>query len=145
MSASEVEQQLYDALEQRVVGALEALGLLDLADEARRRLDSTVPVLAAQLVQDGDDRLSAQTVIDLAGVAWDIDPAPEWWHTPLGRLVARSVGCEDSEVVSHSVAAAMLGVHRGTISQLVHRGTLDRHPDGGVARASVLARLARGA
>ena len=37
----------------------------------------------------------------------------------------------------------MLGVHPGTVAQLVHRGTLDRHPDGGILRASVLQRLAR--
>jgi hypothetical protein len=38
----------------------------------------------------------------------------------------------------------MLGVVRGTVSQMVARGTLDRHPDGGVLRSSVLARLAAG-
>ena len=32
---------------------------------------------------------------------------------------------------------------RGTVAQMVHRGTLDRHPDGGVLRSSVMARLAR--
>ncbi|MBF6333604.1 hypothetical protein [Nocardia transvalensis] len=143
MSSAEVEQQIYDSLDERVVGALEALGWLDLADLARQRLDKTVPMLAAQLTQDDDDQLAAQTVNDLAGVAWDADPEPEWWRTPVGRLVARSVGREDSEAVTHHVAAAMLGVTRGTIAQLVHRGTLDRHPDGGVTRASVLNRLVR--
>lgn len=36
-----------------------------------------------------------------------------------------------------------LGVHPGTVAQWMHRGALDRHPDGGVLRASVLQRLAR--
>lgn len=59
------------------------------------------------------------------------------------RVCARSLGRDDAEAITHSVAAAMLGVHPGTVAQLVHRGTLDRHPDGGILRASVLQRLAR--
>lgn len=104
--------------------------------------------LVAQLEQEGDDRLAAQTCIDLMCVLWP-HAAPEdcgradWWQTPLGRLCARSLGRDDARAVSHSVAAAMLGVTRGTVAQLVHRGTLDRHSDGGVLRSSVLARLAR--
>jgi hypothetical protein len=139
----EVTDQLADDLDARVVGALEALGWLDLAEIARKRLPDTAALLAAQLAQDEDDRLSAQTVIDLAGVAWDVNPDPAWWQTPVGRLVARSVGRDDTEAVTQEVAGAMLGVTRGTVSQLLSRGTLDRHPDGGVARASVLARLVR--
>ena len=60
----------------------------------------------------------------------------------LGRLCARSVDYGDSDSVTRSVAAAMLGVHPGTVAQLAHRGTLDRHPDGGITRASVLLRIA---
>ena len=43
--------------------------------------------------------------------------------------------------VTQQRAADMLGVTRGTVAQLVHRGNLERHPDGGVAIASVVARL----
>lgn len=94
------------------------------------------------------DRLSAQTVIDLMCVLWphgspEDSGCPEWWRTPLGRLCARSLGTDDAEAVSRSVAAAMLGVTAGTVQQLVHRGTLDRHPAGGVLRASVLQRIDR--
>lgn len=84
----------------------------------------------------------------------------DWWQSPLGRLLARWFGREDpygddevgrmaAEMFGHGrsvtqhVAAAMLGVTRGTVAQMVHRGTLDRHPDGGVLRSSVMARLAR--
>lgn len=102
------------------------------------------PLLAAQLCQDDDDHLAAQTAIDVMCALWPTgDPPPDWWSTPLGRMVARSGGVDGSDAVTQSVAAAMLGVTRGTVAQLVHRGTLDRHPDGGVTRASVLARLAR--
>lgn len=115
---------------------------------AASQLAAVSRVLASQLAQEDDDRLSAQTCIDVMNVLWP-HASPEdcghadWWRTPLGRLCARSLGRVDAESVTRSVAAAMLGVHIGTVSQLVHRGTLDRHPDGGVLRASVLRRLAR--
>lgn len=115
---------------------------------ARSQLTSTAATLAGQLCQDTDDRLAAQTCIDVMCTLWP-HGAPEdvgradWWRTPLGRMCARSLGRDDAEAVTHSVAAAMLGVTRGTIAQWVTRGTLDRHPDGGVLRASVLQRLAR--
>lgn len=120
---------------------------LDVEDMVRSRAEAYAPMLAVQLTQDDDDRLSAQTVLDLMAVLWrhgDPDTLdPDWWRTPLGHAVARSVGRNDAESVSHSVAAAMLGVKRGTVSTMVSRGTLDRHPDGGVLRSSVLQRLAR--
>lgn len=47
----------------------------------------------------------------------------------------------DDACVTQADAAAMLGVSRGTIAQLVSRGTLARHPDGGVDRAAVIARM----
>lgn len=137
-----VAKQLRDALDAGIVSNLITLGWWDLADLARERLEPTARRLASQLAQDEDDRLAAQTVIDLAGLAWESDPSAQWWRTPLGRLVARSLGHQDTEAVTQSVAAAMLGVTRGTIAQLVARGTLERHPDGGVSRASVLKRIA---
>lgn len=111
-------------------------------------IHESVELLAAQLVQDEDDRLAGQTVIDIMTTLWPhVSPEQagmaDWWRTPLGRACARSLGREDAESISQSVAAAMLGVTRGTIAQMVHRGTLDRHPDGGVLRSSVLQRLAR--
>ncbi len=120
-----------------------ALRGADLAAELPARAEQAAPRIAAQLRGD-DDHEVAQTVIDLAaaGVIPD-DPLPGWWATPLGRMTARSIGHPAAEAVTHSVAAAMLGVTRGTIAQLVHRRTLDRHPDGGVTAASVRARLAR--
>ena len=135
--------QIETAIQDRVVSSLRSLGWSDLALEAEGRVAATAAMLVTQLLQDEDDRLSAQTVIDCAGVLFDLVPEPEWWRTPFGRLVARSIGRDDAESVSHSVAAAMLGVTRGTVAQLVHRGTLDRHPDGGVLRGSVLQRIGR--
>lgn len=140
---SEVEAQLRDELHQRAY----PLGVLagpDAALDWPAALEQRAGVLAAQLCQDEDDHLAAETVIDVMAALWPTgDPPPEWWTTPLGRVVARSVGADDAEVVTHSVAAAMLGVTRGTIAQLVHRGKLDRHPDGGVLRSSILQRIAQ--
>lgn len=134
-----------------VAWRLHALGLAftDPVDPVvRSQIVSLSDVLVAQLAQDDDDRLAAQTCIDLMAALWphgspeDVGEAA-WWSTALGRLCARSLGRDDAESVSQSVAAAMLGVTRGTVAQMVHRGTLDRHPDGGVLRASVLQRLSR--
>lgn len=138
-------RQLRSELEGRAV-ALAAIAGPEAAAEWPRTIAQRAGELAAQLTQDYDDRLAAQTATDVMCALWPdgVDPPHEWWHSPLGRLVARSVGREDAETVSHSVAAAMLGVHRGTVAQLVHRGTLDRHPDGGVLRSSVMQRLAGG-
>lgn len=133
-----------DELDRALVGPVRSLLGFDLADLLTERVEARAPMLAAQLAQDDDDRLAAETVIDLLPAIWgQADPDPDWWRTPLGRLCARSLGRADAEAVTHSVAAAMLGVHRGTVSQLVHRRTLDRHPDGGITRASVLMRLSR--
>lgn len=111
-------------------------------------LAATARLLVGQLAQDDDDRLAAETAQDVMTALWP-HGSPEhiergdWWTTPLGRLCARALGRDDTDAVTQSVAAAMLGVTRGTIAQMVHRGTLDRHPDGGVLRASVLQRLGR--
>lgn len=103
--------------------------------------------LATQLCGK-NEAIAANTVIDVIGALWPhANPErcgrADWWTTPLGRVCARSLGKVDAEAVTQHVAAAMLGVTRGTVAQMVHRGTLDRHPDGGVLRASVLQRLSR--
>ena len=134
-----------------IAWGLHSLGLAfadPIAPTAAAQLTEVARVIVAQLAQEHDDRLAAQTCIDVMAVMWP-HAAPEdcgqadWWRTPLGRLCARSLGRDDAESVSHSVAAAMLGVTRSTVSTMVRRGTLDRHPDGGVLRASVLQRIHR--
>lgn len=146
----EVARQIRDELADRAWHLhICGLAFADPLDEiARSQLTSTAAALAGQLCQDTDDRLAGQACIDLMNTLWphgapeDVGQA-DWWQTPLGRACARALGRTDDEAVTHAVAAAMLGVTRGTIAQWVHRGTLDRHPDGGVLRASVLQRLAR--
>lgn len=140
-----VASQLVGELEATLVDPVRSLLGLDLADALSRRLADRAPMLAGQLADEADDdRTAGQVVGDVMGALWPHgDPDPEWWRSPVGRLCARSLGRHDADAVTQSVAAAMLGVTRGTVAQLVHRGTLDRHPDGGVTRASVLMRLTR--
>lgn len=139
--ADSLARQLADELG-AVAGSLAPFAP-DLGLEIERRIVGAAPMLAAQL-RSVDDHLVAQTVIDVMTALWPrSDPAPEWWRTPLGQACATSFGVDDAEAVTWSVAAAMLGVTKGTVSQLMARGKLDRHPDGGILRASVLQRLAR--
>jgi len=49
-----------------------------------------------------------------------------------------------AEAITYQRAALMLGITRGSVSQMVARGTLARHSDGGVRLSSVLGRLGRG-
>lgn len=69
------------------------------------------------------------------------DPEPQWWRSPLGRAVAASIGTDDAQAVGASVAAAMLGISPSRVHALAEGGKLDRHPDGGIVRASVMRRL----
>lgn len=138
----DIANQLADTLNARIVIALDALGWLDLAAVAGERLNSATTRLAEQLLSE-DDSVAAQAVLNLTGIAWDAEPPADWWRTPLGRIVARNVRAEESAPVTHQGAALMLGISRGTVGTLVSRGKLERHPDGGVTKASVLARLAR--
>lgn len=115
--------------------------LFPLRDEMRIR--HTI----AELAQEADDRLAAEACLTVMSLLWprcapEDCGHPDWWRTPLGQLCARSLGHHDAEAVTHSVAAAMLGIGTGQIGSLVSRGKLDRHPDGGVLRASVLRRIA---
>lgn len=145
----DVARQLRDELELALVGPTRCLLGHDLAEMMFDRLrQSAAHNIAMQLCQDEDDRLAAETVIDVMNALWP-SCAPEdcgeaeWWRTPVGRMCARSLGHHDSDSVTRSVAAAMLGTHPGTVARYVADGRLDRHPDGGITRASVLLRLSR--
>lgn len=69
------------------------------------------------------------------------NPPAEWWSTPLGRVVLWRVGHPGADAVSYATAGAMLGITRQGVHDLVQRGKLLRHPDGGVVPASVRARF----
>lgn len=138
---TEVEIQLSDELHSRLVWPVVNLLGLDLEEVLRERLEQALPRLAAELAAEDTGR---QVATDVLFALWDDrDPDPAWWRTPVGRLCARAVGDQSSETLTYQAAATILGVSIGTVRQLVHRGTLDRHPDGGILRSEVLARLTR--
>jgi hypothetical protein len=149
----DVARQIADELHQVIWPLVPLIGI-DLADEIMVRLPRVAPRLADQLLDDREqpergqldvdpDAIAAETAIDVMCALWprDSQPPHDWWRTPLGRVLARSAGMNDAEAVSASVAAAMLGVTRGRVYALLNEGKLDRHPDGGVVRASVMQRL----
>lgn len=142
-------EQLVEALDAKAL-ALRSLGL-HFADPhnavAPSQIERVARQLVAQMRQDDDDHLSAQSAIDIMATLWpDCDPTevqPGWWTTPLGRLVAKAGGLPDSEALTVTAAAVVLGVTPSAVSQLLTRGRLDRHPDGGVLRSSLMAEIAR--
>lgn len=126
--ADEIEAKLWSL--ECLIGGGEDFTLI------RQRATSAARMLARQLAS-GDDRLAAQTAIDLASAILPEEIPDDWWATPLGRLVAQSVGHPSAEAVSFSVAGAMIGVSKGRVQQLVADGRLERHPDGGITSTSV--------
>ena len=103
-------------------------------------------IWAAELLGD-DDQLAMSTAIRIVAALYPgdtpFDPPASWWRTPLGQAVIRRAGHPSAQAVSYSVAGAMLGVTRQGVHDLVTRGKLARHPDGGVSVDSVRARLNR--
>lgn len=139
-------EQLVEIAHERLAQLAPFIGV-DAHASLSTMLTGKAATIVRELNQTNDARLAAEACQTVMSICWptgnpDRDD-PDWWRTPLGILCARSLGHTDAESVTHAVAAAMLGVHPGTVAQLVHRGTLDRHPDGRVLRASVLHRLAR--
>ncbi|MEV7775911.1 hypothetical protein [Kitasatospora sp. NPDC086791] len=141
-----------DPLTHEIIEQFEALALrietvlgpsdLKFTMELRFRLEQAAKTLSLQL-RGGDDHEVAGAVTDLVNVFFpDETPIPDtWWGTELGRIAALSVGHPGADAVSHSVAAAMLGVSRPRVTTLVGEGKLAEHPGGGVAVDSIQQRL----
>lgn len=106
--------------------------------------DVQAEVWAVQLLDGGSviARHAAARIVAVLYPGDDVfDPAASWWETPLGRAIATRVGHPGAEVVSTATAAAMLGISRQGVADLLRRGKLSAHPDGGVVSASVAHRL----
>jgi hypothetical protein len=127
---------------QRLVNPLEIL--LGDGEDLHDTVIAEARVWAAQLLGD-DDQVASRTAIRIISSLYaadtPFDPPAEWWRTPLGQVVIRRVGHPSAEAVSYSVAGAMLGITRQGVHDLVTRGKLARHPEGGVTVDSVRARL----
>ena len=96
---------------------------------------------------DGDEQTATHAIVRVISTLYPgdgpFDPPAEWWRTPLGQVVVRRVGHPTAQTVSYSVAGAMLGITRQGVHDLVTRGKLARHPDGGVTPTSIRDRLNR--
>ncbi len=133
-----------DALAETVADALAAAATTwaallgpDMTEVLGERITAAAPRIAAQLRTPGDQAGTAADLLDLIGHPGDDDLT--WWTTELGQAIAHAL---DDQGVTHAEAAQLLGVTRGTIAQLVTRGTLARVAGGRVSLTSVLDRLA---
>ncbi|GAA4136541.1 hypothetical protein [Actinomadura keratinilytica] len=143
----ELVAELVGVLEARLLDPLEILlASAEPLAPIRERLRVEAEVWAAQLL-GADRERAASTAARLIGALFPgdapFDPPASWWRTALGRAVARAIGHPAAEAVSYSTAGAMLGITRQGVHDLVKRGKLDRHPDGGVTTSSIRDRLDR--
>ncbi len=113
-------------------------------DDVRRRLHRCA-LDWAFVIAYGPGPEAVRTIARLIATLYPDDhafaPPVEWWRTPLGQAVARRVGHPFASSVSLAMAGAMLGISRQGVHDLVRRGKLPRHPDGGVAVSAVRERL----
>ena len=142
---NDLVEQIVRLLDIRLLDPLEILLEGDDAVAALRRLVRLKASRWADQMCDGDDATAAGAAIRLIATLYPgdraFDPPVEWWRTPLGAVVAQRVGHPAAESVSYATAGAMLGITRQGVHDLVRRGRLPRHPDGGVPSAAVRDRL----
>ena len=141
----ELVEQITRLLDIRLIDPLELL--LD-GDDVVAALRTLVRVRAGrwadELLHGGDDEAvgrAARLISTLYPDDRAFDPPADWWRTPLGRTMARRVGHPSAASVSYATAGAMLGISRQGVHDLVRRGRLPRHPDGGVPSAAIRDRL----
>jgi len=144
-SENPLVEQIVRLLDIRLLDPLEVLLEGDDAVSALRVLVRLRAGQWASQMRDGDDPTAVRAAIRLIATLYPddraFDPPVEWWRTPLGGVVARRVGHPAAESVSYATAGAMLGITRQGVHDLVRRGRLPRHPDGGVPSAAVRDRL----
>jgi hypothetical protein len=142
---TELVEQIVRLLDIRLLDPLEILLDGDDAVDAMRRLVRIRAGRWADEMLTGDDvaavGVAARLISALYPADRAFDPPPEWWRTPVGRVVARRVGHPAAESVSYATAGAMLGISRQGVHDLVRRGRLPRHPDGGVPSSAIRDRL----
>ncbi len=133
-------EQLVAVVRQRLLDPLEIL--LDV-EQPVDRVRAAAEDWATQLL--GEDQIAAvMCTARLIAALYPGDrfePLADWWGTPFGRVVARRAGYPGMDHVSYSVAGAMLGITRQGVHDLVTRGKLARHADGGVTTESISNRM----
>jgi hypothetical protein len=138
-------EQIVRMLDVRLLDPLEILLEGDDAVHALRQLVRLRAQRWADTIRHGGEVESTLATARLMATLYPsdrpFDPPIDWWHSPLGRTVAVRVGHPAAESVSYATAGAMLGITRQGVHDLVRRGRLPRHPDGGVPSAAVRDRL----
>jgi hypothetical protein len=142
---ADLVEQIVRLLDIRLLDPLELLLDGDDAVDAMRHLVRIRAGRWADEMLTGDDAaavgIAARLIASLYPDDRAFDPPAEWWRTPIGRVIARRVGHPAAESVSYATAGAMLGISRQGVHDLVRRGRLPRHPDGGVPSTAVRDRL----
>jgi len=141
----ELVEQIARLLDVRLLDPLEILLDGDDVVDALRRLVRRRAGQWADRMRNGDDTTAGLTAARLIATLYPgdraFDPPIDWWQTPLGQIVARRAGHPSAASPSYATAGAMLGISRQGVHDLVRRGRLPRHPDGGVPSSAVRDRL----
>ncbi|WP_208814190.1 hypothetical protein [Micromonospora echinofusca] len=142
---AELSAHLTRLLDIRLLDPLEILLESDTEVSALRTAVRSRAGEWAHRILAGDDSTALGVIMRLVATLYPDDgpfsPPTDWWRTPLGQALAWRVGHPTATSVSYAVAGAMLGITRQGVHDLVTRGKLTRHPDGGVTPASVRDRL----
>jgi hypothetical protein len=145
MTDGPLVEQIVRLLDVRLLDPLEVLLEGDDAVDALRGLVRLRAARWAGTLRGGDERAAVLTASRLIATLYPgdrpFDPPTEWWGTPLGQVVATRVGHPSADSISYATAGAMLGITRQGVHDLVRRGRLPRHPDGGVPSSAVRDRL----
>lgn len=150
MAGVDLVEQIVRLLDVRLLDPLEVLLEGDDSVDALRGLMRRRARGWADTLRHGDDVAATMTAARLIATLYSgdrysgdraFDPPADWWATPLGQVVAARSGHPWAESVSYATAGAMLGITRQGVHDLVRRGRLPRHPDGGVPSAAIRDRL----
>lgn len=145
MTSDGLVEQIVRLLDVRLLDPLEVLLEGDQTVDALRDLVRVRARRWADTMRGPDEAAAVLATARLIATLYPgdrpFDPPTEWWTTPLGQSVARRVGHPGAESISYATAGAMLGITRQGVHDLVRRGRLPRHPDGGVPAVAVRDRL----
>ncbi|SDN21784.1 hypothetical protein [Allokutzneria albata] len=149
MALDVTEAALAEQLVQLVTGRLlDPLEILLGTDwtltKLERRTRTQAEVWAKELLGPSD-QVATQTAMRLIATLYPgdrpFDPPTSWWTAPFGQVVAHRIGHPTTDGLPYSTAGAMLGITKQAVHDLVNRGKLVRHADGGVTSESVRLRL----
>ncbi len=145
MAGDPLVEQIVRLLDVRLLDPLEVLLDSDDAVAALRQIVHRRAERWAGTLRGGDEAAAMLAAARLIATLYPsdraFDPPLDWWGTPLGQVVAGRVGHPSATSVSYATAGAMLGITRQGVHDLVRRGRLPRHPDGGVPSTAIRDRL----